>query len=100
MANLSGYDLSVTTFSPDGRVFQVEYAQKVLENHLPSICYKCKDGIVLATEKNTGNKLLRLEKNYKIFPIDKNISIVISGMIPDGKHLVQRAQQEAWNYSS
>lgn len=43
----TGYDLSVTTFSPDGRVFQIEYAGKAVDNSGTVVGIKCKDGIVL-----------------------------------------------------
>ncbi|KAJ1399833.1 nucleophile aminohydrolase [Ochromonadaceae sp. CCMP2298] len=47
----SGYDNSCGTFSPDGRIFQVEYAQKAVENSGTAIGIKCSDGIVLAVGK-------------------------------------------------
>jgi 20S proteasome subunit alpha 7 len=47
----SGYVFSCGTFSPDGRIFQVEYAQKAVENSGTAIGIKCNDGIVLAVEK-------------------------------------------------
>jgi len=47
----AGYDYSCGTFSPDGRIYQVEYAQKAVESSGTAIGLKCKDGIVLAVEK-------------------------------------------------
>lgn len=43
----TGYDLSVTTFSPDGRVFQIEYAAKAVDNSGTVVAIKCKDGVVM-----------------------------------------------------
>ena len=54
----TGYDLSNSVFSPDGRNFQVEYAMKAVENGGTSIGIKCKDGVVLAVEKIIQSKLL------------------------------------------
>ena len=54
----TGYDLSTTTFSPDGRVFQVEYAGKAVDASGTVIAVKCKDGIVMAVEKMVRSKLL------------------------------------------
>ena len=47
----AGYDLSPTTFSPDGRIFQVEYATKAVENSGTVVGIRCADGVVLGVEK-------------------------------------------------
>jgi 20S proteasome subunit alpha 7 len=47
----AGYDYSCGQFSPDGRIFQVEYAQKAVENSGTAIGIKCRDGVVVAVEK-------------------------------------------------
>ncbi|CAG8727729.1 23588_t:CDS:2, partial [Racocetra persica] len=54
----TGYDLSVSTYSPDGRVFQVEYAAKAVDNSGTAIGLRVKDGVVLAVEKLVQSKLL------------------------------------------
>ncbi|OSX80404.1 hypothetical protein BU14_0052s0020 [Porphyra umbilicalis] len=54
----TGYDLSTTTYSPDGRVFQIEYAQKAIENSGTAIGVSCKDGVVMAVEKVVVSKML------------------------------------------
>merc|ERR1712137_822662 len=56
----TGYDLSASQFSPDGRVFQVEYAQKAVENSGTSIALKGKDGVVFAVEKLVTSKLYEM----------------------------------------
>ncbi|KAF3845645.1 hypothetical protein F7725_008808 [Dissostichus mawsoni] len=53
----TGYDLSASTFSPDGRVFQVEYAMKAVENSSTAIAIRCKDGVVFGVEKLVLSKL-------------------------------------------
>ena len=53
----SGYDLSTTTYSPDGRVFQVEYAGKAVDNGGLTVGVKCADGCVIACEKLVPSKL-------------------------------------------
>lgn len=45
----TGYDLSVTTFSPDGRVFQIEYAAKAVDNSGTVVAIRCKDGVVMVS---------------------------------------------------
>ncbi|ODV94725.1 hypothetical protein PACTADRAFT_50590 [Pachysolen tannophilus NRRL Y-2460] len=87
-------------FSPDGRNFQVEYATKAVENGGTSIGIKCKDGIVLAVEKVVNSKLLVPGKNKKIQTIDRHVGVCYSGLIPDGRHLVNRGRDEAQSYKS
>ncbi|KAI8115743.1 hypothetical protein FF38_11117 [Lucilia cuprina] len=94
----TGYDLSNSVFSPDGRVFQVEYASKAVENGSTSLGIRAKDGVVLAVEKVTTSKLLKPGSNKRIQTVDKHIGVVYSGMNPDGRHVVGRARDEARNW--
>lgn len=91
----TGYDLSNSVFSPDGRNFQVEYAVKAVENGGTAIGIRCKDGVVLAVEKLITSKLLKPGANKRIATVDRNIGIVSSGLVPDGRHFVSRARDEA-----
>ena len=50
MSSGAGYDLSVSTFSPDGRVYQVEYAAKAVENSGTTVGLCCKDGVVMGSD--------------------------------------------------
>lgn len=70
------YDLSASQFSPDGRVFQVEYAMKAVENSGTVIGLKGTDGIILAAEKLVLSKLHEPTTNQRIFNIDKHIGMV------------------------
>ncbi|KAI4125179.1 MAG: hypothetical protein LQ347_005462 [Umbilicaria vellea] len=96
----TGYDLSNSVFSPDGRNFQVEYAVKAVENGGTSIGIRCKDGVVLAVEKIISSKLLKPGANKRIATVDRNIGVVSSGLIPDGRHFVSRARDEASSWRS
>jgi 20S proteasome subunit alpha 7 len=91
----TGYDLTNSVFSPDGRNFQAEYAVKAVENGGTSIGIRCKDGIVLAVEKVITSKLLKPGANKRIATIDRHIGAVSSGLVPDGRHFVSRARDEA-----
>ncbi|KFH47227.1 proteasome subunit alpha-like protein [Hapsidospora chrysogenum ATCC 11550] len=91
----TGYDLLNSIFSPDGRNFQVEYAVKAVENGGTSIGIRAKDGVVLAVEKVIGSKLLKPGANKRIATIDAHAGVVYSGMVPDGRHFVDRARDEA-----
>jgi 20S proteasome subunit alpha 7 len=60
----------VTTFSPEGRVYQVEYATKAVENSETACGVRCKDGVVLGCEKQVFSKLLVDNSNKRIYNID------------------------------
>uniref|UniRef100_A0A061QUJ2 Proteasome subunit alpha type-3 n=1 Tax=Tetraselmis sp. GSL018 TaxID=582737 RepID=A0A061QUJ2_9CHLO len=94
----TGYDLSVTTFSPDGRVFQTEYAQKAVDNAGTAAGIRCKDGVVLAVEKLVLSKMLVPGSNRRIHAVDRHAGIATTGLAPDGRQIVNRAQSEAANY--
>ncbi|KAG0228702.1 hypothetical protein BGW42_002027 [Actinomortierella wolfii] len=89
------YDVSVSTYSPDGRVFQVEYAGKAVENSGTVIGLRVKDGVVLAVEKLIQSKLLVPGSNRRIQNVDRHIGIATAGLLADGRHIVKRAREEA-----
>lgn len=91
----TGYDLSNSTFSPDGRVFQVEYAAKAVENSGTSIGIRTKNCVVLASEKLVTSKLLVPRRNLKLGSVDRHIGVAMSGLGPDGVHFLGRARDEA-----
>lgn len=94
----TGYDLSATTYSPDGKVFQTEYAQKAVDNSSTVIGLRCKDGVVLAVEKLVISKLLVEGSNRRIQNIDRHAGAAIAGLAPDGRQVVSRACDEASHY--
>ncbi|KAG5924316.1 hypothetical protein E4U61_000872 [Claviceps capensis] len=94
----TGYDLLNSIFSPDGRNFQVEYAVKAVESGGTSIGIRCKDGVVLAVEKAVPSKLVKAGADKRIGTIDSHIGLVYSGMVPDGRHFITRARDEACSW--
>ncbi|XP_078052490.1 proteasome alpha7 subunit [Augochlora pura] len=96
----TGYDLSASQFSPDGRVFQVEYAQKAVENGGTVIGLRGKDGVVFAVEKIITSKLYEPGANKRIFNIDQHIGMVASGLISDAGQIAETARSEAARYKS
>uniref|UniRef100_M1AAS8 Proteasome subunit alpha type n=1 Tax=Solanum tuberosum TaxID=4113 RepID=M1AAS8_SOLTU len=72
----TGYDLSVTTFSPDGRVFQIEYAGKAVDNSGTVVGIKCKDGIVLGVEKLIASKMMLPGSNRRIHSVHRHSGMV------------------------
>ncbi|KAF8351279.1 20S proteasome subunit [Amanita rubescens] len=94
----TGYDLSASTYSPDGRIFQVEYASKAVENSGTAIGLRVKDGVVLAVEKLVHSKLLVPAANRRIQMIDQHVGMATSGLLADGRHIANRARDEASNH--
>jgi len=91
----SGFDQNVTTYSADGRLFQVEYAEKALDNADTIVGIKCSDGVILGVEKYMHSMLLVPGSNPVIYTIDKHIGAIVTGKIPDARNVVQRARLEA-----
>lgn len=99
-----GYDRSITMFSPDGRLLQVEYAKKTVKQGSTALAIACKDGVVFVVDKRITSKLLVPEAIEKMFRIDDHIGVAASGIISDARVLVDRsqlrAQQHAVTYDS
>lgn len=96
----TGYDQSVSTFSPDGRVFQTDYAQKAVDTSGTVVGIKCKDGVVLGAEKLVISKMLVPNSNRRTFPVDRHAGMACAGVAADGRAIVGRAQSEASQYKS
>jgi len=94
----TGYDLYTSQFSPDGRVFQVEYAHKAVENSGTAIALRGKDGVVFAVEKIVTSKLYEKGANKRIFNVDRHVGMAASGLYPDTRQLAETAANEASNY--
>jgi len=94
----TGYDLSASQFSPDGRVFQIDYAGKAIEQSGTLIGLRGKNGVVLAVEKIVRSPLYENDAGGRIYSIDKHIGIGLSGLLADGRIIVDIARQEAVNY--
>ena len=94
----TGYDLSAGQFSPDGRVFQVEYAQKAVENSGSVIAIRGSDGVVFGVEKIITSKLYEEGCNRRVYSIDDHIGAAVSGMLSDARAVVNRSRDEAANY--
>jgi len=96
----SGYDLSSATFSPDGRIFQVEYAGKAVENAGTVLGVHATNGIVLGVAKPLYHKMIvPTTASYKrIHTVDIHAGVATTGFLPDARVLVSRAQEEASDY--
>ncbi len=89
-----GYDRAITVFSPDGRLFQVEYAREAVKRGTTSLGIRYSDGVLLAVDKRITSKLVEARSIEKIFQIDDNIGAATSGLVADARVLVDRARVE------
>ncbi|KAF5410289.1 MAG: Proteasome subunit alpha [Candidatus Methanogasteraceae archaeon] len=95
MAPQMGYDRAITVFSPDGRLFQVEYAREAVKRGTTAIGIKTKDCVVLLVDKRVTSPLLVSESIEKIFQIDQHLGAATSGLVADARALIDRARVEA-----
>ena len=89
------YDRAITVFSPDGRLFQVEYAKEAVKRGATAIGITAKDGVALVAFKSIHSKLVMPESLKKIFEIDSHIAVTASGLIADARRLVDVARLES-----
>jgi len=92
------YSFSLTTFSPSGKLVQIEYALNAVAAGSPSVGIKAQNGVVLATEKKQKSLLYDENSIHKIEPITDKIGMVYSGMGPDYRILLTRARKIAQIY--
>lgn len=97
------YDSRTTTFSPEGRLFQVEYAKEAINLAGSTIGVLAKDGVILAGEKKTTSKLLDQSRQWeKLFQIDDHILCAVAGITSDANILINKlrlfAQQHRYQY--
>jgi proteasome endopeptidase complex, archaeal, alpha subunit len=95
MAPQMGYDRAITVFSPDGRLFQVEYAREAVKRGTTSVGIKAKDGVALLVDKRISSRLLEPQSTEKIFQVDDHIGAVTSGLVADARALIDRARVDA-----
>lgn len=91
MPQQQGYDRAITVFSPDGRLYQVEYAIETVRRGTLAVGIKNKDGIIIAVEEKP-RKLQISETAQKIFQIDEHIGVAAAGYIPDARSQVDNAR--------
>jgi len=81
-------------FSPDGRLFQVEYARESVKRGTTTAGLKFRDGVILVCDKRIASRLILPESIEKMFKIDDHIGFATSGLVADARQLVDRARVE------
>ncbi len=86
------YDRAITVFSPDGRLFQVEYALETVKRGSTVLGIVSPEGVVLAAEERGTSKLQDPNFTWKIFQVDEHIGAAISGLSSDARVLIDQAR--------
>ena len=89
------YDRASTIFSPDGRLFQVEYAREAVKRGTTTVGVRYTDGVVLIVDKRISSSLIEPDSIEKIFQIDDYIGCATSGLVADARALVERVRLDA-----
>lgn len=92
------YDRAITVFSPDGRLFQVEYAREAVKRGSPSIGALCKDGIVMAAAKKIESNLVVKDSIKKIETIHNTLFIATAGLVADTKRILDYVRDLSLGY--
>lgn len=91
----SEYDRGVNTFSPEGRLFQVEYALEAIKLGSTAIGIRTNEGVILAVEKRITSPLIEPSSIEKILEIDTHMGCAMSGLTADARTLIDHARVEA-----
>lgn len=94
----SQYSFSLTTFSPSGKLVQIEYALNAVNAGATSLGIKAANGVVLATEKKLPSVLVDETTVQKISLVTPNIGLTYSGMGPDSRVLIRKARKSGQVY--
>ena len=97
-----GYDRTITVWSPDGRLLQVEYAKKTVSHGAMTLGIVYKDGILLVSDRRITEKLMVAEAVHKISKVDEHIATTFAGYTSDARVLIKKcrvfAQQHKLTY--
>jgi proteasome alpha subunit len=94
-AQQQAYDRGITIFSPDGRLYQVEYAREAVKRGTASIGVRTEGGVVLAADKRSRSPLMEPTSVEKIHKVDDHIGIASAGHVADARQLIDFARQQA-----
>lgn len=92
------YDRAITVFSPDGRLFQVEYASETVKRGATVLGIACDSGVVLAAEERITSKLQDTSFMWKIFQIDEHVGAAVAGLSCDAHILIDQARLYAQSH--
>lgn len=94
-AQQQAYDRGITIFSPDGRLYQVEYAREAVKRGTASIGVRTDGGVVFAVDKRFRSPLMERSSVEKIHKTDDHIGIASAGHVADARQLIDFARRQA-----
>jgi proteasome alpha subunit len=94
-AQQQAYDRGITIFSPDGRLYQVEYAREAVKRGTASIGVRTEGGVVIAADKRSRSPLMEPTSVEKIHKADDHVGIASAGHVADARQLIDFARQQA-----
>ncbi len=89
------YDRGITIFSPDGRLYQVEYAREAVKRGTASIGIRAADGVALVVDKPTRSPLVEQSSVEKLHKADDHVGIASAGHVADARRLIDYARRAA-----
>jgi len=89
------YDRGITIFSPDGRLYQVEYAREAVKRGTASVGVRTADGVVLAADRHARSPLIERDSIEKIHEIDDHVGVASAGHVADARQLIDVARRQA-----
>jgi proteasome alpha subunit len=89
------YDGAITIFSPEGRIYQVEYALELVKRGAPIVGINCPEGIILAAYEVENGRLEYKKNSKKIFKIDEHVGVAVAGLSPDARVLIRQARLQS-----
>jgi proteasome alpha subunit len=89
------YDRGITIFSPDGRLYQVEYAREAVKRGTPSVGVRTGEGVVLAVDKRSRSPLMEADSIEKLHKVADHVGIASAGHVADARRLIDFARRRA-----
>ena len=89
------YDRGITIFSPDGRLYQVEYAREAVKRGTPSVGIRTAEGVILAVDKRSRSPLMEADSIEKLHKVADHVGIASAGHVADARRLIDFARRRA-----
>ena len=89
------YDRGITIFSPDGRLYQVEYAREAVAQGSAAVGVRTPDGVVIAADRQPRSPLIERDSIEKVHDVDEHVAIGSAGHVADARQLVDFARRQA-----